>query len=117
MSTYDDVKRKAREMAVANTKSARLDLCGEIIAMVQGLEATRPASPEALAHAYEEGALKALELTQDVRREHEESFKTARYTAAGIVLNGLENYGQGILSKAESAVARHLNERRRKVTT
>jgi hypothetical protein len=87
-------------------------------ALRQLREAQPPANAaEAEQRGYEQGALKALEVAHEVRREFEESFKPARYTAAGNVLNGVENYGQSMLSKAESAVTRHLNERRRKETT
>lgn len=115
MNHYEKLKTLLSEFVSANSKTARQRIREEAVAAIQALEAERPAPAEALSTAYEEGALQALEIVSTVRREHEESFRPARHSAAGIVLNGVENYGQALVSAAESRVSRHLNERRRKM--
>jgi hypothetical protein len=114
MNAYADIVRAVTAMATLKTAGERRAATAAIVSSLRVLESERPPATDALSAAYETGALEAVDIAHVVRREYEASFKEARYTAAGVVLNGLENYGQAMLGQVESRVSRHLSERRRK---
>lgn len=115
MNQYDQLRSLINQLADRGSRKERNALAIQARDLLHKIENAAPpaTSEEALDRAYEQGAFKAMELYKVVRHEKEGPIRKAQVGDAYVVLNGLLNYGQGLLSTAESAVATHLLERRR----
>lgn len=111
MTTYEEVRAGVREIATLRTQLAREEAADKLISrlftLLSGLEAANPARADALLEAYANGGRTAIALVRATCQEHEDTFRAARTSAAGVVLQGVALYGQFIASDAERRWREH----------